>query len=370
MRIVVVSPRWDQRFPLAQALKEHSLQFAPCLTGLAASLPGSALPVVLVDSVLENVQAADILALRERFGMGVPLVWVGAWDDRAKHFLAQGGCDVMALEAPVEMWAMRLKCWEQQLGGLGHQCDLERELRYLRAHMRHDYGVIDKLLRNARRRSRHHSAHIRYYSSPKAESGFNGDLLLAAQHQGDSYLLLCDFSGHGLPAAIGGLPVSEVFFSMTAKGCQVADIAREINRHLFDLLPGDRFCAGMVVKMSACGDRLEIWSGGMLDGLLLAPDARLTRIPAQHMPLGTMDEAEFTAETQHFRSVAGSRLLLFSDGLVEQPDAAGEPFGEERVAACAAGENNPLAAVITAWKRHAQGVEHYDDITVVELICG
>ena len=58
---------------------------------------------------------------------------------------------------------------------------------------------------------------IQYRQSPYAL--FNGDLLLAAHTpSGDTHLLLADFTGHGLPAAIGAMPLAEVFYSMTAKG--------------------------------------------------------------------------------------------------------------------------------------------------------
>ena len=72
---------------------------------------------------------------------------------------------------------------------------------------------------------------IRYLQSPYAL--FNGDLLLAAYTpSGDTHLLLADFTGHGLPAAIGAMPLAEVFYSMTAKGYGLAEILREMNAKL------------------------------------------------------------------------------------------------------------------------------------------
>lgn len=61
---------------------------------------------------------------------------------------------------------------------------------------------------------------IRYLQSPYAL--FNGDLLLAAYTpSGDMHVLLGDFTGHGLPAAIGAMPLAEVFYGMTAKGYEI-----------------------------------------------------------------------------------------------------------------------------------------------------
>ena len=62
---------------------------------------------------------------------------------------------------------------------------------------------------------------IRYLQSPYAL--FNGDLLLAAYTPaGDMHVLLGDFTGHGLPAAVGAMPLAEVFYGMTAKGYGLA----------------------------------------------------------------------------------------------------------------------------------------------------
>lgn len=62
---------------------------------------------------------------------------------------------------------------------------------------------------------------IRYRQSPRAL--FNGDLLLAAQAPaGHMFVLLGDFTGHGLPAAIGAMPLAETFYGMTARGTPAA----------------------------------------------------------------------------------------------------------------------------------------------------
>ncbi|WP_286973604.1 response regulator, partial [Pseudomonas sp.] len=54
------------------------------------------------------------------------------------------------------------------------------------------------------------AANIRYLQSPYAV--FSGDLLLAAyQPSGDMHILLGDFTGHGLRAAVGAMPLAQIF---------------------------------------------------------------------------------------------------------------------------------------------------------------
>src|SRR5690606_21319118 len=108
---------------------------------------------------------------------------------------------------------------------------------------------------------------IRYLQSPYAL--FNGDLLLAAfKPSGGMHLLLGDFTGHGLPAAIGAMPLADVFYGMTAKGYSLGEILREMNAKLRRILPRDMFCCATVMNVSFQRQVVEVWSGGLPDGYL------------------------------------------------------------------------------------------------------
>ena len=61
------------------------------------------------------------------------------------------------------------------------------------------------------------AANIQYALSPIAV--FNGDVALAGVNPaGDLMVLLGDFTGHGLDAAIGAMPLAQSFYSMLEKG--------------------------------------------------------------------------------------------------------------------------------------------------------
>ena len=56
---------------------------------------------------------------------------------------------------------------------------------------------------------------IRYHASP--QSIFNGDVLFASPRpSGGMLVFMGDFTGHGLPAAIGAMPVAEIFYGMSS----------------------------------------------------------------------------------------------------------------------------------------------------------
>jgi serine phosphatase RsbU (regulator of sigma subunit) len=86
---------------------------------------------------------------------------------------------------------------------------------------------------------------IKHWLSPIAV--FNGDVLLAAPTpNGGLMVLLGDFTGHGLAAAIGAIPLASTFYSMVEKGFTMQDIIKELNSKLYGILPVSVFwCASM-----------------------------------------------------------------------------------------------------------------------------
>lgn len=172
---------------------------------------------------------------------------------------------------------------------------------------------------------------IRYLQSPFAL--FNGDLLLAAYTpSGDMHVLLGDFTGHGLPAAVGAMPLAEAFYGMTGKGYGLAQTLREMNAKLKRILPVDMFCCALLLNISYQRGIVEFWGGGMPDGYHLAASGELlATLPSTQLPLGVLAPERFDERTQVMPLAPGERLLLLSDGVIETSNAGGQLFGVERL---------------------------------------
>jgi len=170
------------------------------------------------------------------------------------------------------------------------------------------------------------AANIRYLQSPFAL--FNGDLLLAAfKPSGGMHVLLGDFTGHGLPAAIGAMPLAEVFYGMTAKGYPMADILREMNAKLKRILPVGVFCCAAVLNLSFQRGLVEVWNGGLPNGYLLRQQPReIVPLVSRHLPLGILEASAFSDHCEVYAMEEGDRVFLFSDGVLEARNAAGEVF--------------------------------------------
>jgi serine phosphatase RsbU (regulator of sigma subunit) len=184
---------------------------------------------------------------------------------------------------------------------------------------------------------------IRYLQSPYAL--FNGDLLLAAfTPAGDMHVLLGDFTGHGLPAAVGAMPLAEVFYGMTAKGYGLSETLREMNAKLKRILPVDMFCCATLLRLSFQSRSVEVWNGGMPDGYLhrIATGER-TPLPARHLPLGVLSPQAFDDRTEVLPMAVGDRVFLLSDGVIDTCDANEQLFGVERLQQVFAANRQPDA---------------------------
>lgn len=210
---------------------------------------------------------------------------------------------------------------------------------------------------------------IRYLMSPMAI--FDGDVLLAArQPDGDMLLLLGDFTGHGLPAAIGIMPLAEIFYGMGAKGFGLEAILREINTRLKSVLPASVFCCATAAHINY-GDRyFEIWAGGLPDGIIYSRRSHsMTRIPSAHVPLGILPEHRFEYRPLIVELEEGADLYLWSDGIIEAGNADGEMFGEERLLALFDQPREDMFAWITASLREFTGTDRQDDDYSLVAVC-
>lgn len=209
---------------------------------------------------------------------------------------------------------------------------------------------------------------IRYRQSPRAL--FNGDLLLAAHAPANRmFVLLGDFTGHGLPAAIGAMPLAETFYGMTAKGYSSNQILRDINAKLKLILPVEMFCCATFLDISLEQGILRVWNGGLPDGYLLkAADNERLPLRSKHLPLGVREASSFDDSFETLPLATGDRLLLLSDGLLESRNAADQLFGEQRLLAVMEANSNPATLFDDIQEAlHAFHGQILDDLSLVEV---
>ncbi len=202
---------------------------------------------------------------------------------------------------------------------------------------------------------------------------FSGDLLVYERTPaGDLHILMGDFTGHGLAAAVGALPASDVFFAMTRKGCALGEIAAEINRKLNELLPTGRFCAAILARLSPLHADIEIWNGGQPPLLMLDDAGHLANeVPSFHFPLGVMSATRFDGATRVVSLENIRHIVLYSDGLLEARNASGDMFGAQRLhdAIVVAREEmgHPHQNIKAGLVGFLDGLEPHDDVSLLTV---
>jgi len=282
--------------------------------------------------------------------------------------LEAGGDDFLAKPYSPVILAAKIKAMDRlrrlQETVLQQRDLITRHHDYLLNEQRVAKAVFDKVAHSGCL----NAPNIRYLQSPYAL--FNGDLLLAAfTPAGDMHILLGDFTGHGLPAAVGAMPLAEVFYGMTAKGYGLPETLREMNAKLKRILPVDMFCCATLLCLSFQSRSLEVWNGGMPDGYLhcLATGERTTLV-ARHLPLGVLGAEAFDDRTEVFPMAFGDRIFLLSDGVIETCDANDQLFGVERLHAVFAANRQPdrlfeeIQQALVDFRGEAR-----DDVSMVEV---
>ncbi|MDR6913969.1 CheY-like chemotaxis protein [Pseudomonas sp. 3296] len=328
--------------------------------------------LVLMDAmmpVMDGFEAARQIKLLAGENL-VPIIFLTSLteSEALARCLEAGGDDFLAKPYNPVILAAKIKAMDRlrrlQATVLQQRDLIARHHDYLLNEQRVAKAVFDKVAHSGCLSA----PNIRYLQSPYAL--FNGDLLLAAfTPAGDMHVLLGDFTGHGLPAAVGAMPLAEVFYGMTAKGYGLSETLREMNAKLKRILPVDMFCCATLLCLSFQRRSVEVWNGGMPDGYLhsIATGERKPLTP-RHLPLGVLSPQTFNDRTEVFPMAVGDRVFLLSDGVIDTCDGNEQLFGVDRLQQVFAANRQPdaLFGEIKQALRDFGGKAR-DDVSMVEV---
>jgi CheY-like chemotaxis protein len=196
--------------------------------------------------------------------------------------------------------------------------DQRDQLTFFRTRASRDYAVARRIFARVAERSLRALPTLEHRAPHR--DAVSSTLLLAspfAEHR--LRVLLGDFAGQGLAAAVGASPLADVFHGLTEAGRGLGDLARALNDKMRTLFSEDIFLAAAIVDLRLDAGEGEIWNGGLPDGLLLDPDGHIVeRFAPHHLPLGAVGPAFVTADTQAFHFPRRHSLFLGAGDLVER----------------------------------------------------
>ena len=193
----------------------------------------------------------------------------------------------------------------------------------------------------------------------------------------DGSWLLCvaDVVGHGVPAAMGAAILKTLLTAATDTALHPDKILESVNRRFCGVSPTGNFATMLLVRWLPRQQIIEYASAGHESGVLAGPNGEVELLPST----GTILSISKTESWQLRRLdvSAGTRLLLFTDGLSESSSREGEHFGRTRVAQSYA--SNAAVTLEQATQRlraeldrHRGGSMAADDATflAVEVVAG
>jgi serine phosphatase RsbU (regulator of sigma subunit) len=180
---------------------------------------------------------------------------------------------------------------------------------------------------------------------------------------------LGDVAGKGMPAALLASLVQGIFSGQTHFDAPLPAIIGEVNRNLAQRGPGNRFMTFFFGILDPDGNCTYV-NAGHNPPFLIRPDGSMRELITGGMVLGLFAGVQYEAET--IKLQPDDHLVLFTDGVIESLNAAGEEFGMDRLVALLGANARASAPEILARLKEAvlafsANAPQYDDITIMVI---
>ncbi|WP_323752085.1 fused response regulator/phosphatase [Marinobacter sp.] len=372
MNLLIAEDSDGDRMILATLLRRLGHQVYEASDGLEAVAIFVKLEpdIVLMDALMPRMNGME--AARKIKALAgthfVPVIFITALAGESEHakFLEAGGDDFLLKPFSRVILEAKINAYSRMLALHRSVMQQRDQIRRQNEQMLSDQRMARRVFDNVAHNGCLDAPNIRYHASPL--SIFNGDVLFAAARPGGGTLIfLGDFTGHGLPAAIGAMPIAEVFYGMAAKGFGVVDILTEINRKLCSILPVGMFCCGVLFEVDGKQAAIRVWNGGLPDGWLVRKSGECVAIPSRHLPLGVLSADRFNASVEPLNAEPGDYIVLMTDGFPESCDVRGECLGEDAVRRALTelgSQDHPFDALMARLQAFTGRPDPADDITL------
>lgn len=209
---------------------------------------------------------------------------------------------------------------------------------------------------------------VQLASSWQPANGVGGDCFDALTFPGGGVgITIADVAGKGVPAALLMSNLQAAVRAFAQEGASPSAVTASVNRLLCRNMVSGRFVTFCYARIDVGAGRLTYANAGHNPPLLVHADGRIDTLAPGGTVLGVF--AESTYEQGEFRIAPGDRLVLYTDGISEGRNSAGEEFGEDRLADSALSHrglcaDEMLAAMLKDVETFNAGV-YEDDATLI-----
>ncbi|MFK5949167.1 MAG: SpoIIE family protein phosphatase [Methylococcales bacterium] len=247
--------------------------------------------------------------------------------------------------------------------------ELQGELKKTQDILTYEKEVIENIILKMRLSKPFDASQLRQLDKPVENT--SGDIVLSAFTPDKTrYILMGDFTGHGLMAAVGGPIVYDVFYTMTAKGIALSEIASEINQQLLTKMPTGLFLGAVFIELSANHRVLSLWNCGMSDILVYRNHSLVHRVSSNTLALGIIKQ-DFN-DVITIDAEDGDKVYAYSDGITEIINIDEQEFGQEKFEQTIVElliDDKEIDYLLTTVNEYRGKAKQFDDVTLVELTC-
>jgi sigma-B regulation protein RsbU (phosphoserine phosphatase) len=176
-------------------------------------------------------------------------------------------------------------------------------------------------------------------------------------------VILADVSGKGMAAALL-MSSTRSILRLLAEGLPPGEVLQRINRILLKDLPASRFVTMIYALLDIVHRRLVFANAGHPYPLLVDPGGARFLETESGLPLGIR---EGTFAEREVQLPAGSRLVLYSDGLSEATNFTDEEYGTARIRRHFDSASATVDSLLDDVRCFVSGSPASDDLTVVMI---
>ncbi|TGM96597.1 ammonium transporter [Leptospira yasudae] len=183
-------------------------------------------------------------------------------------------------------------------------------------------------------------------------------------------VFLADATGHGVQAALITMAIKAIYESLKRGIYSVTEILYHLNNeflHTFKNL--NQFFTCIVLDIDTNSGNVRYASAGHIPQYLIGPEG-IQKLEKTGRIIGAVSKTQYTSKD--VKISPDSKLVLFTDGLVEQWNAHKEEFGEERVESLIHSLNTQsiregIDSILSEQEKFLSGVSKQDDISVIGI---
>lgn len=188
---------------------------------------------------------------------------------------------------------------------------------------------------------------------------------------GSTGYLVCDASGHGVPAALLTMMAKSAFSSFARPEKTAGEIMAAVNKHMAESLEmTGQYLTAFYFQLSP--GKMQYCNATHPEPIIIDAEGSVNRLKSNGFYVGMMADTPFEFETGEIAVKKGMKIVIYTDGITEAKNPESAQFGTERLTDIVA--RNKLgsaaeirAAILAELAQFAETAKPDDDLTLLVL---